>query len=103
MSVFSKPDFELDVKILSLSLVAGLLAVRWLLKSDFPSVHFPSNKKVNFAEITNKVKNKRLPKVFWAKGFFPLNIQKMLIISDFDLMEKAFKNPAVCDRMATPK
>ena len=103
MSVFSKIDTKLDVKIISLSIVTGLLTVRWLLKSDFPTVNFPSNKKFNFAEMTEKVKNKSLPKVFWAKGFFPFNIQKMLVISDFDLMEKAFKNPAICDRMATPK
>ena len=72
MSVFSKIDTKLDVKIISLSIVTGLLTVRWLLKSDFPTVNFQSNKKLNFAEMTEKKEKQKLTKSILGEGLFSI-------------------------------
>ena len=44
-----------------------------------------------------------MPDVFWAKGFYPFNVKKMLVVSDFELMQKLFRRPEVSNRVTTEK
>ena len=39
--------------------------------------------------------------MFWSDGFFPLNFKRILVITEYELMEKAFKIPALCARGLT--
>ena len=112
MSVLSKIDFpkfpdvkQLDVKYVGLLALGGLITVRFLFqKTDkMPTVYYPSEKQANFASITQRAKEGKLPKVFWAKGFYPFDLKSMVVIADFGVLEKVFKNPAVSDRITTPK
>ena len=64
---------------------------------------YPSDKQINFATVTEQAKNGTLPAVFWAKNFYPFNVKKMLVVSDFELMEKLFRRPEVSDRVTTKK
>ena len=103
MSVLSKLDLKIDAKLIGLGILTGLITVRFLLKSDLPTVRYSSDKKDNFTTITTKVKENDLPKMFWATGFYPFDLKRMLVITDFDIMERVFKLPAVSNRITTPK
>ena len=111
MSVLSKLDFKfekIDLKwntqlSIGVSLVTSLLTLRYMLKSDIPTIYYPRSKDKRFIAITERTKESNLPKVFWAKGFFPFNLSQLLVIGDFDVMQRAFKNPVVSDRINTTK
>ena len=111
MSVLSKLDFDvpfkLDAKRIGYTLLGGAVTLKLLLllKSDTtPVVYYPLDKQTNFAVITQQSnQTKKLPKVFWATGFYPFDLRKLLVITDFDVLEKTFKNPAVSDRLKTAK
>ena len=111
MSVLSKLDFDvpfkLDAKRIGYILLGGAVTLKLLLllKSDTtPVVYYPIDKQTNFAVITQQSnQTKKLPKVFWATGFYPFDLRKLLVITDFDVLEKTFKNPAVSDRLKTAK
>ena len=111
MSVLSKLDLyvrpKIDAKLIGFMVIGGAVTIKLLLllKSDsIPTVYFPSDKQSNFAIITQRTSPaKVLPKVFWATGFYPFDLRKLLVISDFDVMEKTFKNPAVSDRLKSAK
>ena len=103
MAALSKLNFKIDAKLIGLGILTGLITVRFLLKSNLPTVYYPSNKKDNFATITTKAKENNLPRMFWATGFYPFDLKKMLVITDFDVMERIFKLPAVSNRITTPK
>ena len=70
---------------------------------DFEHVFFSSDKQINFATVTEQARNCTLPSVFWAKDYYPFNVKKMLVVSDFELMEKLFRRPDVSDRVTTKK
>ena len=83
--------------------LVGLIVIRLMKRSDIPSECFPADKKENFAIVTERAKRGDLPRLFWANGYFPLNLKEMLVISDFDLLEKTFKSPVVSDRITWSK
>ena len=110
MSVLSKLDFKiekLDLKwnaqLIGVGLLTSLVTLRYMFKSDIPTVYYPRSKDKRFIAITERTKQLNLPKVFWAKGFFPFNVSELLVIGDFDVMQRAFKNPVVGDRINTDK
>lgn len=87
--------------------VTGLASLRWWLlatsSSTVPTFCYPRDKYENYVVVTKNIKSAQLPAVFWAKGFYPFNMAPLLIIADFDTMQKAFRNPVVCNRMTNHK
>ena len=105
---FSLPKYDTsfdpqNAKYIAGGILIGLIVIKLVQKSDIPSEYFPADKKANFGIVTERAKRGDLPKIFWANGYFPLNMKAMLVISDFDLLEKTFKNPVVCGRIMNPK
>ena len=45
----------------------------------------------------------RVPRLFWSDGFIAYNLKRVLIIADYDLIVKMFKDPNVSARLTTPK
>ena len=58
-----------------------------------------AEKQANFEVVTKS----KLPAIFWGSGFFPLNIKKLLVISDFSTAEKLFKSPAFSNKLNCKK
>ena len=99
-SRFCWPDYDIKkAMFIAGGAVVGLIVIKLLKKSDIPSDYFPVDRKENFAIVTERAKRGDLPRVFWANGYFPLNLKEMLVISDFDLLEKTFKSQVVSDRI----
>ena len=97
MSVLSKIDFpkfpdlkQLDVKYVGLLALGGLITVRFLFQKtdNLPTVYYPSEKQANFASIAQRAKEGKLPKVFWAKGFYPFDLKSMVVIADFGVLDR---------------
>ena len=42
-----------------------------------------------------------LPKILLTDGFFPLNLVRAIVLTDFDVINKAFKNPAISSRFSS--
>ena len=57
----------------------------------------------NFHTRVKAAHNRELPKVFWSDGYFPLNIIRLMVITDFDTIQKAFRNPDLCARVSSAK
>ena len=36
-------------------------------------------------------------------GFFPLNVRRVVVLTDFDIIDKAFKNPVFSSKVSNPK
>ena len=105
---FSLSDYGINLntkkaKYIAGGVLIGLIVIKLVKKSDIPSEYFPADKKENFGIVTERAKRGDLPRLFWANGYFPLSIKEMLVISDFDLLEKSFKNPVVSGRITNPK
>ena len=70
---------------------------------DFEYVLYPRDKQANFATVTERARNGTLQDVFWAKDFNPFNIKTMIVVTNFELLEKLFRRPEVSDRISTKK
>jgi len=61
-------------------------------KNKIEIFYFPNDKKQNFDQITKKAKERKIPKIFLTDGFFPLNVRRVVVLADFDIIQKAFKD-----------
>ena len=122
MSILSKLG-DFDSRHYVVGVCASVLVVRYLMKKpDFPTHFYPAKgvqksrvfsvmlscdvghpslaeKQANF-EI---VKKSKLPPIFWGNGFFPLNIKKVLVITDFHDAENLFKRSTFSNRLNSSK
>ena len=105
---FFLPTYDTSFDTQSAKYIAGgiliwQIVIKLVEKSNIQSEYFPADKKAKFGILTEWARRGDLPKIFWANAYFTLNMKDMLVVSDFDLLEKTFKNPVVCGRIMNPK
>ena len=96
---FSLLGFELALLSIMLVKVVQLLYSYFKSKTSLPYVHFPGEKGNNFLAMSKLAESKKIPKLFYAKGFPILPWQKLLIVADFDLMKKLFQKSTFANRL----
>ena len=47
--------------------------------------------------------SRQIPPLFWSDGFIAYNLRRVLVITDYELMMRLFKDPRVNLRLNTPK
>ena len=58
-----------------------------------PKFYYPLRRDLNFAWITAEAEKGNVPPIFWSDQFVKYNIGRILVLADYDLIEKCFKNP----------
>ena len=72
-------------------------------RRTLPLFAYPSSRDENFKLISEAAMAGRVPRLFWSDGFIAYNLKRVLIIADYDLIVKMFKDPNVSARLTTPK
>jgi len=62
--------------------------------STLPTFRYPMRRDENFSWMAEQAsKGNTVPRMFWSDGFFPFNFKRLLVLTDPELINEAFKHP----------
>ena len=119
----SKSSSNSNRKIIPILIIFGFYLLKRKRGKKLKNFYFPNDKKKNFLHITSHVgyyqfiveykvhvaspvsaaKERKIPKIFLSDGFFPFNVKRIIVLSDYDIIQKAFKIPAMSARLTSAK